>query len=117
MERKDKQTALTAGDLAVLAEAMLLAEQRLPPQIPEDLVTLRQMLDDAVKGEEEKGISAPVPPAYGKIVYPAGEAQEDSLCLRSDAVTAFPESLTALSHRQSDVYVTVPQVVGQGGNT
>ncbi|MBR4961679.1 MAG: hypothetical protein IKY52_12355 [Clostridia bacterium] len=117
MEIQEKQTAQPAGDLAVLAEAMLLAEKRLPPRMPEDLVTLRQMLEDAVKGEDGTEIPAPVPPAYGKIMYPAGEEKDCGLCLREDAVTPFPESLTALSPRQNDVYVAVPQVVGQGGNT
>jgi len=117
MEIQEKQTSRTTADLSGLAGAMLLAEKRLPPRMPEDLVTLRQMLEDAVKGEDGTETPAPVPPAYGKIMYPVGEEKDCGLCLREDTVTPFPESLTALSPRQTDVYVAVPQVVGQGGNT
>ncbi|MBR5446392.1 MAG: hypothetical protein IKV57_09715 [Clostridia bacterium] len=117
MDTKEKQIPQPAGDLILLAEAMLLTEKELPSRMPEDLVILRQMLEDAVKGEDGTDTPAPVPPGYGKIMYPAGAERERGLCLREDTVTVFPESLTALSPRQSDVYVAVPQVVGQGGNT
>ncbi|MBQ8642340.1 MAG: hypothetical protein IJ480_09000 [Clostridia bacterium] len=105
-------------NLPALAEAMLLDGARLPASMMEDLQTLRQMLEDAVAGGTET--TDPVPPAYGKTAVPAGEALcedgERCLRLRNDIAENYPVRLTELSERQDGQYVTVPQVVRQGGN-
>lgn len=114
-----KETGREAYDLSALAEAMLLAEERLPAALAEDLQTLRQMLEDAVKGEGGAETPRPVPPAYGKTASPEACAAEagQTMVLRQDKAETWPDRLTALSPRRAGEYVTVPQIVGQGGNT
>lgn len=117
MEKKDNKIPVDGYDLSALAEAMLMVEKRLPDGLPEDLCTLRQMLEDAVSGGNCDG--GPVPPAYGKVMIPCmGEKDtEVHTVLRQDENVPFPTMLTTLSPRQAEEYVAVPQVVGQGGNT
>ena len=117
MEKKDNNMPVDGYDLSALAEAMLMVEKRLPASLSEDLCILRQMLEDAVKGENCDG--GPVPPAYGKVMVPSTtEMDADAhLILRQDENVPFPTALPALSPRQAGEYVAVPQVVGQGGNT
>ena len=117
MEKKDNNMPVDGYDLSALAEAMLMVEKRLPASLSEDLCTLRQMLEDAVKGENCDG--GPVPPAYGKVMVPCtAEMDTDTqITLRRDENIPFPTVLTTLSSRQAGEYVAVPQVVGHGGNT
>lgn len=105
-------------DLSALAEGMLLREKDLPAHMPEDLQTLRKMLEDAVKGEEGTDTPAPVPPGYGKTATPCAEnCSSRCMLLRQDIAEPFQQNLTILSSRKNGEYVMVPQVVGQGGNT
>jgi len=107
-------------DLPSLAEAILLVENRLPASLAEDLQTLQQMLEDAVQGGEGTKCPVPLPPGYGRTAVPCAQTAErgtDALVLRQDETIPCGENMTALSARQEGEFVTVPQVVGQGGNT
>lgn len=119
MDMEKKETGRAEYNLSALAEAILLAEDGLPGNLAEDLQTLRQMLEDAVKGEEGTETPKPLPPAYGKTALPESNRVEAgvTMVLRRDRAESFPENLTALSPRRTGEYVIVPQVVGQGGDT
>lgn len=101
---------------AALAEAILLDGKRLPAAIAEDLQTLQQMLHDAVAGEEGTDTPEPIPPAYGKIAVPEADGNAERLVLRSDEAVLYPERMIDLSARKEGQYVTVPQVIRQGGS-
>lgn len=101
---------------AALAEAILLDSGRLPTAIAEDLQTLQKMLHDAVAEEEGEDTPEPVPPAYGKIAVPEADGNTERLVLRRDTEVLCPEHMILLSARKEGQYVTVPQVIRQGGN-
>ena len=101
---------------AALAEVILLDGRRLPAAIAEDLQTLQRMLHDAVAGDEGTETPEPVPPAYGKIAVPEEDGNGERLVLRRDEAVLCPEQMIALSARREGQFVTVPQVIRQGGN-
>lgn len=101
---------------AALAEVILLDGKRLPAAITEDLQTLQQMLHDAVAGENGTDTPEPIPPAYGKIAVPEADENAERLVLRRDEAVLCPEQMILLSARKEGQYVTVPQVIRQGGS-
>ena len=103
-------------DPAALADAILLDSSRLPAAIAEDLQILQRMLHDAVAGEEGTDTPEPVPPAYGKIAVPEADGNDERLVLRRDTEVHCPEQMILLSARKEGQYVTVPQVIRQGGS-
>ena len=118
-ERKQQENY----DPAALADAILLDRTKLPEKIGEDLETLRKMLDDAVEGTEDTAMPAPVPPAYGKGALPTEsdtpeekQTMDSRLILRQDTAVLCPDRMIQLSARRDGEYVTVPQVVRQGGS-
>lgn len=117
MDTKANTNSRDAYDLSALAEAMLLTEERLPASLSEDLQTLRQMLEGAVRAGEGAETSEPSAPFCGKNAAAGERADSLTVVLRRDEAETRTESLIGLSSRRVGEYIAVPQVVGQGGNT
>ncbi len=114
-----EKTNQTAKALGTWGEMMLISPEK--AALAEELTVLQDMLEVAVAGEGEE--NPPVPPAYGKTAIPMEDGRCDEniakadtpLSLRQDKAISFGEKIIDLSTRKKGAYITVPQVVREGG--